>query len=79
MEKQLFKGNEDDIQKLLQLLSDLPKDRLNVNNMQYIGGIDSLGNICRDIEKCPEEMKAKIQIEQEKYKEKIKEEKLIEV
>jgi len=75
----LTNGNEQDVNKVLQLLSDLPKDRLNVNNMQYIGGIDNLGNICRDIEKCPEGLKVKIQAQQEKYKEQIKEEQLVRI
>ena len=47
--------------------------------MQYIGGIDKQGNIDRNIESCSEEIKAKIKIEQEKYKEQIEEKELLEI
>ena len=75
----LNNGNEEEVQKILQLLSDLPIESLNINKMQYIGGIDNLGNICRNMENCSEEIKDKIKTEQEKYKEQIKKEQLLEI
>lgn len=77
IEEIISNSNEQELQTVLQLLSDLPKESINVNKMQYIGGIDKEGNIYRDIEKCLEEIKAKIKSEQEKYKEQLKEENLI--
>lgn len=79
LEQIINSSNEQELQTVLQLLSDLPKESINVNKMQYIGGIDSKGSIYRDIEKCSEEIKAKIKIEQEKYKEQIEEKELLEI
>jgi len=73
LEQILYNSNEQELKKVLQLLSDLPKESTNVNKMQYIGGIDKQGNIYRNIEKCSEELKVKIKSEQAKYKEKLNE------
>lgn len=61
------------ITKILQLITDLPKERLNVNDMIYIGGIDSKGNIHRNIEDCLDGTKQIIKVQQFKYKTIIKE------
>lgn len=79
LEDILLNSNEKEIQKVLELLSDLPKESINVNKMQYIGGIDKTGNIYRDIENCSEEIKEKIKSEQEKFGRQIKEEQLLEI
>jgi len=73
LEEIINNSNEQELKTVLQLLSDLPKESINVNKMQYIGGIDKQGNIYTDMEKCSEEIKEKIKIEKEKYKEKLKE------
>ena len=79
LEDILLNSDEKEIQKVLELLSDLPKESINVNKMQYIGGIDKTGNIYRNIENCSEEIKAKIKNEQEKFGRQIKEEQLLEI
>lgn len=61
------------IEKILQLITDLPKERLNVNDMIYIGGIDKQGNIHRNIQDCLEETKQIVKVQQFKYKTMIKE------
>lgn len=79
LEDILINGDEKEIQKVLQLLSYLPKESINVNKMQYIGGIDKTGNIYRDIKNCSEEIKEKIKSKQEKFGRQIREEQLLEI
>lgn len=62
-------------EKVLELLSDIPDDILNVNEIQYIGGLDSNGNINIDIEGYSNEIKEQIKKQKESYK-KQKEEQL---
>lgn len=76
IEEYLKNDNQEEIIKILQLITDLPKDRLNVNEMLYIGGIDEQGDIYRKIETCSEEIKEKIYEEKSKYKKFINKEKL---
>lgn len=79
LEDILINSDEKEVQQVLQLLSDLPKETINVTKMQYIGGIDKTGNIYRNIENCSEEIKEKIKNEQEKFGRQIKEEQLLEI
>lgn len=60
-----------EVQKILQLISNLPKDKLNVNEMQYIGGIDETGNIYREIDNCSEKIKEEIDKAKQGYKEEV--------
>lgn len=69
LESYLKNGDEKEITKILQLITDLPKEKLNVKHMIYIGGIDKKGNIHRNIENCLEETKKEISEQQRKYKE----------
>ena len=71
LEEYIKDNDEKQITKILQLITDLPKDRLNVNEILYIGGIDEQGNIYRKIEDCSEQMKQKINEEKNKYKKSI--------
>lgn len=68
LEEYLKNEDEKEITKILQLLTDLPKEKLNINDMIYIGGINSQGNIHRNIEDCLEETKETIKVQQIKYK-----------
>ena len=68
IEEYLKDNDIEQIEKILQLITDLPKERLNVNDMIYIGGIDSQGNIHRNIKDCLEETKQIIKVQQYKYK-----------
>lgn len=69
LESYLENGDENEISKILQLITDLPKERLNVREMLYIGGIDQEGNIYRNIENCSEETKKEITEQQRKHSE----------
>lgn len=71
LEEYIRDNDEKQITKILQLITDLPKDRLNVNEILYIGGIDEQGNIYRKIEDCSEQIKQKINEEKYKYKKSI--------
>lgn len=73
---EIINSDKKNIEKFLQLISDLPIDKLNVNDMQYIGSINAEGNIQRDIESCSQEVRKKIEEEKQKYK-KLKEEELM--
>ncbi len=68
LEEYIKDNNEKQIIKILQLITDLPKDRINVNEIIYIGGIDEQGNIYRKIESCSEQIKQKINEQKNKYK-----------
>lgn len=59
------------VQKILQLISNLPKDKLNVNEMQYIGGIDEMGNINREVDNCSEKIKEEIAKAKQGYEKEI--------
>lgn len=74
LEKAVETQNQEQVEKILQLISDIPKDSLNVNEMQYIGGIDESGNIYRDVQICSEQIKQQIKNQKENYKNTIKEE-----
>lgn len=69
LEEYIQNNDEKEITKILQLITDLPKERLNINEMIYIGEIDTQGNIHRNIDNCSEELKQKIAEKQLKYKE----------
>ena len=73
IEEYLKDNDINKIEKILQLITDLPKERLNVNDMIYIGGIDKQGNIHRNIQDCLEETKQIVKVQQFKYKTMIKE------
>lgn len=73
LEEYIKNGDEKEITKILQLITDLPKERLNINDVIYIGGIDAQGNIHRNMEDCLEETKETIKVQQSKYKTMIKE------
>ncbi len=68
IEEYLTDNDINQITKILQLITDLPKERLNINDMIYIGGIDRQGNIHRSLENCLEETKQIISMQQFKYK-----------
>lgn len=76
LEEYIKNGNEKEIAKILQLITDLPKERLNINDMIYIGGIDNKGNIHRNMEHCLEQTKETIKEQQAKYKSMISETKI---
>lgn len=69
LEEYIQNNDEKEITKILQLITDLPKERLNINEMLYIGEIDAQGNIHRNIDNCSEELKQKIAEKKLKYKE----------
>lgn len=72
MENMIEKGNSENI---LQLLSSISEDILNINEMQYIGGLDIRGNIDIDIARYSKEIGKQIKIQKENFK-KLKEDNL---
>ncbi len=53
---------------VLKLLSDIQKEKLNINELRYIGGIDSEGRIYKTTENCSEQLKEKIEVEKQEYR-----------
>lgn len=53
---------------ILKLLSDIKKETLNINELKYIGGIDSEGRIYKSTENCSEQLKEKIEAEKQEYR-----------
>ena len=68
MEEIIKNGDKEQIKKFLDLISDIPKDRINTNEMNYIGELDKEGKIIRTDENCSKEIIDKIKDEKEKYK-----------
>ena len=60
--------NKEQIKKLLDLVSDIPQEQLNKNEIKFIGGLDNDGRIVRTNENCSEIIKEKIEKEKERYK-----------
>lgn len=77
IEEYINNNHKEEVIKILQLITDLPKEILNINEMLYIGGIDKQGNIKRKIEACSEETKQKIYEQKDKYKKLISKEDLL--
>lgn len=65
MEKILENNKEGEI---LKLLSDIQKENLNINELRYIGGIDTEGRIYKTSENCSEELKQTIESQKQEYK-----------
>lgn len=65
IEEMLKEGNSI---KILEFLSNIPKEKLNINKLQYIGGIDTEGRIYRNSENCSNEIKQKIENKIIEYK-----------
>lgn len=53
---------------ILKLLSNIDKENLNVNELRYIGGIDSEGRIYKTTENCSEQLREKIEVEKQEYR-----------
>ena len=53
--------NNEHTKKFLELISFLPKEKLNINKIEFIGSIDNKGRITRTEENCSEQIKNKIQ------------------
>lgn len=53
---------------ILKLLSDIKKEKLNINELRYIGGMDCEGRIYTTTENCSEKLKDKIESEKQEYK-----------
>lgn len=53
---------------ILKLLSDIKKEKLNINELRYIGGIDCEGRIYTTTENCSKKLKDKIESEKQEYK-----------
>ena len=65
--------NKENMQKVLELVSNLPREKMNVKELHYIGGIDENGNIYRKMENCSEIIKNEIKKQKENYKKEITE------
>lgn len=55
-------------EEILKLLSDIQKEKLNINELKYIGGIDTEGRIYKTSENCSEELKHTIESQRQEYK-----------
>lgn len=64
--EEMLKENE--CENILRLLSDIEKEKLNINELRYIGGIDSEGRIYKTTENCSEQVKQKIEAEKQEYR-----------
>ena len=72
LEEIIENNNKEEIQQFLQLVSNLPKEKL--NEMRFIGNLNKEGKIDRTQESCSEQIKEKIKEEKEKYKQEQQEE-----
>lgn len=68
-------GDKEQITKVLDLLSNIPNEELNMNELEFIGSIDKQGRIDRTKENCSDEIQIKIQEEKENFMNKQKKEK----
>lgn len=59
---------ENGCENILRLLSDIEREKLNINELRYIGGIDSEGRIYKTTENCSEQVKEKIEAEKQEYR-----------
>lgn len=68
LEEIIKNGDKEQLKKFLDLLSDIPKEIINSNEMNYIGELDKEGRITRTDENCSKEIIDKIKEEKEKYR-----------
>lgn len=66
MEEFMEKNKTD---RVLELLSNIQKETLNINELRYIGGIDNEGRIYKTSENCSDMLREKIESEKRQYKE----------
>ena len=67
IEKIMKENNGEDIEKVLQLISEIPNEMLNVNKLEYIGGLDKEGKINRDLIKCSQKVQEEIHEQKIKF------------
>lgn len=64
--EEMLKNSE--YENILKLLSNIQKETLNINELRYIGGIDSEGRIYKGAENGSEQLKQKIEAEKQEYR-----------
>ena len=71
--EEIARKNDDKSRKILELFSNLSREKLNLNRIEYIGSIDNDGRISRTEENCSDIIKEKIKEIKENFSKEIEE------